>query len=38
MITAMGFEEEEIFWMISLIVETHAPIDYYTTMYGVLVD
>ncbi|CAG9318226.1 unnamed protein product [Blepharisma stoltei] len=34
----IGFSEEESFWMLSQIVETYLPLDYFSIMTGVIVD
>lgn len=34
----MQFSEEEAFWMLSALIETVIPMDYYTNMIGVVCD
>jgi len=34
----MQFTEEEAFWLLSSIIETVIPVDYYTNMIGVVCD
>lgn len=37
-ILAAGFYEEEAFWLLTQILETYLPVDYFSIMSGVLID
>lgn len=37
-ILAAGFDEEEAFWLLTQILETYLPVDYFSIMSGVLID
>jgi hypothetical protein len=37
-ILATGFDEEEAFWLLTQILETYLPVDYFSIMSGVLID